>query len=398
MASRSSASSAPPVRIRHGHFVDPLGRVLLLRGVNLGGSSKLPAHYAHVDAQDFGAFFDAARSASFVGRPFPLADADEHFARLRRWGLTCVRFIVTWEAIEHEGPGIYDREYIAYVRAVLDKAAQHGLLIYVDPHQDVWSRFTGGDGAPMWTLESVGLEPRHFAATRAALCLETSGIPPSDYPKMIWPSNYFKLACATMFTLFYAGRRFAPTCHVNGEQVQEFLQRHYLDAVAELARALVGLPNVVGFGAMNEPSSGFVGVKHLDKHFHHGELKYDYAPTPFQGMALADGFPMVVERWSNGLNQHILGRPDARELVDPQGVRAWKDGYRCVWRDEGVWDVDPVTRAPKLLRPDYFAGVDFGRDCCVPFAKVSCLIQIRGVVSCILQRTDWFMLYDTTLW
>jgi len=48
-------------------------------------------------------FFDHRR-VSFVGRPFPLEEAGEHFARLREWGLTFVRFLVTWEAIEHAGP------------------------------------------------------------------------------------------------------------------------------------------------------------------------------------------------------------------------------------------------------------------------------------------------------
>ena len=36
---------------------------------------------------------------SFVGRPFPLDEADEHFKRLRAWGLTFLRFLVTWEVI-----------------------------------------------------------------------------------------------------------------------------------------------------------------------------------------------------------------------------------------------------------------------------------------------------------
>ncbi|KAF4318747.1 hypothetical protein BBO99_00007020 [Phytophthora kernoviae] len=363
-------ASAAAVSIKNGHFVDNQGRVRLLRGVNLGGSSKLPIGYQHTAAHQYSPneFFDGARTVSFVNRPFPLREAPTHFARLRRWGLTLLRFIVTWEAIEHAGPGLYDQEYLQYIREMVTIAGEFGLSIYVDPHQDVWSRWTGGDGAPMWTLECIGLDPRNFEDTKAALCIETCGLEMNKFPKMIWPTNYFKLACATMFTLFWGGSRCAPSCRVEGVPVQEYLQSHYLDAMAALAEALKGLPNVVGFGTMNEPSSGYLGLEDLNKHFHEGELKYDLAPTPFQGMCLADGVPQVIERWSNGFNQHVLGRPDEKFLVDPKGVRAWQLGRRCVWKDEGVWDVDTTTGEPVLLRPNHFAGIMFGRDCYVPFA------------------------------
>ena len=49
-----------------------------------------------------------------MDRPFPLAEADEHFGRLASWGLTFVRLLVTWEAVEHAGPGIYDEDYLTY--------------------------------------------------------------------------------------------------------------------------------------------------------------------------------------------------------------------------------------------------------------------------------------------
>lgn len=365
----NNSGLAGGLSLRHGHFVDAHGRVRLLRGVNLGGAAKLPTGYSHTDETDFSTFFDGAASVSFVGRPFPLADAEEHFARLRRWGLMFVRLIVTWEAIEHAGPGVYDREYLTYIRALVAKAAAFDVLVYVDPHQDVWSRWTGGDGAPLWTLECVGLEPRHFAATKAALCLETTGKPARAFPKMIWPTNYFKLAAATMFTLFWAGQRLAPSCRVNGIQVQEYLQSHYLNALTELARALRGLPNVVGFGSMNEPACGYIGVRDLATCYQAGELKYGLAPTPFQGMCLGEGIPQTVGRWSNGFRQHVLGRPDTTERVDPDGVRAWQPTHRCVWRDEGVWKIG-ADGAPVLLQPHYFADVDFGRDCYVPFAAV----------------------------
>ena len=129
------------IRARNQNFVDQYNRTLLLRGVNLGGSSKIPSS-PRVDLTD--PRFYNERTVSFVGRPFPLEQADEHLSRLSAWGLTFLRFVVTWEALEHAGPGKYDTAYIEYLRAVLQKAGEYGFHAVIDPHQDVWSRFTGG--------------------------------------------------------------------------------------------------------------------------------------------------------------------------------------------------------------------------------------------------------------
>ena len=282
-------TNKPKLSIQDGHFIDKEGRVCILRGVNLGGSSKLPTNYKQFEQQ--GTEF-ISNKVTFVNRPFPLNEADLHFSRLRLWGLRFLRLVITWEAIEHEGPNIYDTGYLKYLRALVEKAQKYELLIYIDPHQDVWSRFTGGSGAPLWTLEKIGFDPENFECTKAALCAETCCDTVEEYPFMIWPTNYFKYACATMFTLFWGGDAFAPNCFVDGVGVQEFLQGRYIAAMVQVARCLEGLENVVGFGTMNEPGSGYIGMynallfQYDDPNTHAKEWKI-YQPTEARNYDMA---------------------------------------------------------------------------------------------------------------
>lgn len=50
----------------------------------------------------------------------------------------------------------------------------------------------------------------------------------------IWQTNAFKLACSTVFTLFWAGRDFAPKALIDGKNIQDWLQEHYLGAFGAL--------------------------------------------------------------------------------------------------------------------------------------------------------------------
>jgi Glycoside hydrolase family 5 C-terminal domain/Cellulase (glycosyl hydrolase family 5) len=348
----------------HGsHFVDDLGRRVMLHGINLSGSSKVPftpngATYIR------DGFFDH-RTVSFIGRPFPLDQAEEHLSRLREWGFNFLRLLVTWEAIEHAGPGIYDQDYLDYILAVVKKAAQYGFNLYIDPHQDVWSRFSGGDGAPGWTLEAVGFDLTHFVETGAAIVHATHGDP---FPRMIWSSNAGKLACATMFSLFFGGNDFAPLTKLDGEPAQDFLQRHYIEAIQQVALRLKDQPNVLGYDTMNEPSNGYIGWQDLNTPG--GNLAIGDVPTAYQSMLLGEGIPQEVPVWELGLAsfKHM-----GMHRLNEARVRAWMNGQECVWRQNGVWDYDS-TGTPSLLRADHFAQVkdrkvDFSRDYYHPFAN-----------------------------
>src|SRR3990167_2998983 len=113
-----------------------------------------------------------------------LKDADEHFRRLSIWGFTFIRLLTTWEAIEHKGPGIYDYEYLEYFKQIIKIAAKYNISCFVDFHQDVWSRWTGGDGAPGWTLDVVGFNITNFHESHAAY-IHQKIAPGTELPIMV---------------------------------------------------------------------------------------------------------------------------------------------------------------------------------------------------------------------
>ena len=346
LALTALASPAQTLRASGTELKDEHGRTMMLRGVSVSGSAKLPAR----EAPD--------GTLSFVGRPFPLDEADAHFERLRGWGFNTVRLVVTWEAVEHAGPGRYDQAYLHYLRALVSKAGDHDLMVLIDPHQDAWSRFTGGDGAPRWTLEAIGIDTARLETTGAAI---TSTDP--SYRHMMWTGNYVRYGAATMFTLFFGGNDFAPRLRVDGAPVQEFLQGHFIRAMQQVAHAVKGLPNVIGFGTMNEPGRGYIGV---------GDLQavpaalpaFGATPTPLQAMAAAAGHAQEVPVLA------LQGPPVGTAVLNPQRQPLWGEGAPPVWQQHGVWnarDGQPQVRQPRYFSEVRGRQVDFVAHYLMPF-------------------------------
>ena len=354
------------LHIESRSFRDSNNREITLRGINCAADAKFPAS-PDLPSHVSDSFFDGD-DVSFVNRPFSTADAPKHFARLRRYGYNTLRYIFTWEALEHAGPGQYDDAWVTHTIHVLRIAKSYGFYVFMDPHQDVWSRFTGGSGAPLWTLYAVGLDPTAFAATEAAL-VQNMWEDPAAFPKMIWATNYWRYACQVVFTLFFGGKDFAPRAILDGKNIQDYLQDRFIAACRYLAQRIHEAGDledaaVVGWESLNEPNKGLVGQQDLAIVPSEQKLRKGTSPSAWQAILLGSGRSCEVEVWDiGGMGPYKSGS----QLVDPQGQVAWltsgldaKYGWKrdpgwrlgeCIWAQHGVWD--PQTDELKI--GDYFA-------------------------------------------
>jgi hypothetical protein len=377
---------------RGERFVDVHGRQVILRGVNLGGDCKIPYPDGGTDRP--GDFSDH-REVSFVGRPFPLAEADEHLGRIAGWGFNVLRLLVTWEAVEHAGPGQYDRAYIDYVGAICERAARHGLAVFIDFHQDVWSRMSGGSGAPGWIFEALGLDFTRFGRAGAAHVMQyrydyaSPERRQAGYPQMSWSQNYRMPVNGIMWTAFFAGATFTPQWRVGGVNVQHFLQDRYCAALREVALRVRDLPNVIGFDSLNEPGLGWIGQKMTARPS--GRVSGDFAIgltgpawTPLDGLAVARGLRTRVPRLA--IENDMLVTASELE-VNAGGLSIWREAAADPFEAAGAWrHVDGRAQA---LDEDFFCmrdgrPVDPERDFMAPFFR-KVARAMRDV------REDWLL-------
>lgn len=223
----------------------------------------------------------------------------------------------------------------------------------------------------MWTLYAAGFDPKKFKKTGAALVHNTWD-DPAEFPKMVWSTNYTRLLCQTIFTLFWAGRDYAPKAIIDGVNIQDYLQSHFIDSCKFLAQKIHEAGDlehgvVIGWESLNEPHRGLVGFEDISVVPPDQQLKLGTCPTAFQAMLTGSGRACELPVWAFGsFGPYQTGR----ELLDPAGVTAWlstdqedrKYGWKrdpgwelgsCIWAQHGVWDPSTDT----LLQKDYFSKI-----------------------------------------
>jgi endoglycosylceramidase len=196
----SHAADSAVLRVVGRHFVGPDSRVVLLRGVNLGGDGKLP--------------------------PFPTPDDPVLLDRLTELGFNAIRLPFIWEAFEPE-PGQYDEAYLSRLVAVAAAAWSRGLFVIIDIHQDGFARtlcFGCGAGFPLWAV-SPRATPR----------------PPDNGCNCdLWPLlELLDPGVYRSFADFYADAY--------------GVRSRYLAMLGRIAGAFAAVPGVVGYDPLNEP-------------------------------------------------------------------------------------------------------------------------------------------------
>jgi hypothetical protein len=223
------------------------------------------------------------------------------------------------------------------------------------------------------------MNPRNFTATQSTILHNEYPLAhqpdPASIPAMTWSTNYGRLAPQTLFTLFFAGRDFAPNCTIDGSNIQDYLQSHFIEAFGQLADRIRDAGDllddcVIGWDSINEPSEGFVGYPDLHSlpAKQGSTLKRGPTPTPAQSLRLGMGQAQTVENWSfNAFGP----RREGMVTIDPKGLTIWLDpsaepdgvhpryGWRRgpdwqlgvdIWAQHGVWDIETGY----VMRPDYF--------------------------------------------
>ncbi|WP_367613611.1 hypothetical protein [Sphingomonas sp. AP4-R1] len=147
-----------------------------------------------------------------------------------------------------------------------------------------------------------------------------------------------------MWTFFWTGRLFTPDYRIDGVNVQDFLQQHYLGAMDQVARKVAGIENVIGFDTLNEPVTGWLTRRMNYRHVAPTEEnplrpRPGLAMSPMDCLLAARGIPVEVPFVVRDPKTGALSASTER-TVNSARVPIWREGIDCPFEAAGAYRLD----------------------------------------------------------
>jgi len=258
-------------------LVDPEGRTVILRGVNLvgveddyyltpSGKEPGPTPMWPIDTKDYDgrcpAMSHEAGEAPVCEVQANLPEYDQStspdshndLAQMRAFGFDFIRLGLSWSQLEPT-PGVYSKTYIDRIAQAVGWAQQQGIYVLLDMHQDAYSRYTP-ETAPINVPPLITpVQESSAHADGAPPWAVMADDAPADAVDGIAELN---LNVEAAFTSFWLNRTPPAAEGAQGAAPGPGLQDHYIGAMAALARRFKNDSTVVGYEIMNEPLPGFI--------------------------------------------------------------------------------------------------------------------------------------------
>jgi endoglycosylceramidase len=118
-------------------FIDEYGRVRIFHGVNV--VYKIPPYLPDLTN------FDPQNSLT-----------NDDLNNLHQWGFNVIRFYTSWMGVNPKSESDINQEYLSQLSTAIQMMEDKGIYALLDCHQDVFSRYFCGEGAPDWITEKLG--------------------------------------------------------------------------------------------------------------------------------------------------------------------------------------------------------------------------------------------------
>ena len=143
---------------------------------------------------------------------------ESNFQKFKSVGVNIIRLGITWASIEPK-EGKYNDNLIFALKDYIDKCAENNIYVMFDMHQDLFSHYFHGDGAPNWVIDSSYKNPRQYA---------------------IWAEGYFYMqGVQNAFYDFWTNRNNIQTKFVK-------MWKYVADKISDC-------DNIIGLDYLNEP-------------------------------------------------------------------------------------------------------------------------------------------------